>query len=125
MPADFSIDAQRRMVFSNATGVLTLSDALDHMDRLSRHPDFRPAYNQLFDFRKVTEIALSGDDIQEIAARNIFAPGSRRAFLVATGLQFGMARMFATYRRFGGEQGISVFTDANKARSWVSLPDEA
>jgi hypothetical protein len=124
MPADFYIDTKRRMVFSNATGVVALGDALSHMDRLSHHPDFRPEFNQIFDFRQVTEIALSNEDVQKLAKRNIFAAESRRAFLVTPGLQFGVARMFAAYRVIAGEQGINIFTDGKEARSWVSLPED-
>jgi hypothetical protein len=112
------------MVFSKATGAFTFEDALGHMDRLSRHPDFRPAFNQILDFRQVTELALSGDDVQELAKRNIFAADSRRALLVTSGLQFGLARMFASYRGIAGEEGIRVFTEAKEARSWVRLPEE-
>jgi len=112
------------MVFSRATGVVTVADVLGHMDRLSRHTDFRPEFSQIIDFREAAEVRLSSDEVQEIARRNVFAAESRRAILVTPGLQFGLARMFATYRELAGEQGIHIFTDAAEARSWVSLPEE-
>jgi hypothetical protein len=125
MPATFSIDVQNKMVHSKATGVLNRADLQAYMDQLSGHPDFRPEFNQIADFRQVRDIALSNDEIRELAGRRIFAPKSRRAFLVADQLVFGLARMFATLREIGGEQGIRVFTDAKEARSWVSPPDAA
>ena len=125
MPADFSIDAQRRIVFSRAEGVLTVAEILDNSDRMRRDPEFRPDFNQLFDLRGVTKFELSNEDIEQLARQLIFAPESRRAFLVTPGLQVGMARMFATYRTIaGGEHGIRIFTDPGEARSWVSLPGE-
>jgi len=112
------------MVFSRVTGVLTFGDVLDHMDRLSRHPDFRPTYDQIIDFRQATEMALSDEEIRDLARRNIFGAGSRRAFLVNPGLQYGLARVFETYREMAGEHGIRIFTDDNEALSWVSLREE-
>ena len=124
MPADFSIDVKHRMVFSKATGVLTVGNVLDHMDRLIHHPDFLPAFNQIFDMREVTEIEMSNEDIKRLAGPNIFATESHRALLVTPGLQFGLGRMFATYRELAGETGIRILTDEKEARSWVSLPEE-
>lgn len=83
MPADFSIDARLGIVFSKATGVLCWDDAVDHMDRSSSHPDFRPEFNQLFDFRQVQRTILSHDEIHRLANRRIFSEHSLRAFVVA------------------------------------------
>jgi hypothetical protein len=125
MSADFFIDVERRMVLSAAAGVLTVGDVLNHMDRLIHHSDFRPEFNQIFDMRKVTDIELSNEDIKKLATKNIFAPASHRALLVTPGLQFGLGRIFATYREIAGETGIRILTDEKEARSWVSLLEEA
>jgi hypothetical protein len=120
MPADFTIDTERETVFSEATGVFTLGDALSHVDRLIGHPDFKPVFNQIIDFRQATGMALSCDDVRNLAKQNIFSADSRRPFLVTPGVQFGLGRVFATYRELEVEQGIRIFTDANEARSSVS-----
>jgi hypothetical protein len=122
--AEFFIDVERRMVFSKATGVLTVGDVLDQMDKLTHHPDFQPEWNQIMDMRNVTAIELSGDDIKKLATRNIFVAPSRRAMLVTPGLQFGLGRIFATYREFAGETGIRILTDEKEAHSRVSLLEE-
>jgi hypothetical protein len=124
MSADFIIDVRRSMVFSRATDVLTVGDVLDHMERLTSHPDFRPEFNQIFDMREVTRVEMSGEDIKRLATKNIFAPVSRRALLVTPGLQFGLGRIFATYREFAGETGIRILIDEREAHSWVSLIEE-
>ena len=124
MPADFFIDARLGMVFSKATGVIRWVDAVDHMDRLSTHPDFRPEFNQLFDFREAQGVALSHDEIHRLSTRKIFGERSRRAFVVAGDFQFGIARMFSIYREMQGEPGIQVFREMNKALTWLSLTAE-
>ena len=124
MPADFFIDAQRGMVFSKAKGVLTWADVVGHMDRLQSHAEFCPEFNQLSDFREVTAIALSHEDVKELAKRTIFSPRSRRAFVVFGDWQFGIGRIFGTYREMEGETGIAIFREMNEALSWLSLAAE-
>lgn len=128
MPADFHIETGRKMVFSKAVGVLGLAEVLDHMERLLAHPDFRPEFNQLMDFREVTEMTLSHAEIRQLALRTIFSPTSMRAFVVKGDLQFGIGRMFTTYREFEGEIGIVIFKEMKDALAWLSLeaePDSA
>ena len=124
MPADFFIDTQRRVVFSKGTDALGRAEVLDHMDRLQSHPDFHPEFNQLCDFRQIKTIALSHEDVMELARRTIFRVPSRRAFVVSGDLQYGTGRVFAAYRELAGEPGIVVFREMDKALSWLSLPAE-
>ena len=121
MPADFYIDAPRRLVFSRGTGVLTFADCRGHMERLLGEPGFRPEFNQLIDFRDVTDVAISAEEIVLLAARNVFSPKSRRAFVVANDLQFGLARMFRSYRENAGEKGIQIFREMKEALVWLAL----
>lgn len=121
MPADFFIDVPLATVFSKAMGQFGLSEAQDHMDRLLRHPDFRPEFRQLSDFREITKVTLTHPEISQLAARRIFSNTSKRAFVVSNNVQFGLSRMFGTLRAFEGETGIHVFRDMDKALAWLSL----
>lgn len=123
MPIEFSIDAQRGVVFSKAVGVIRFADALDHMDRLRRDPLFRPEFSELYDFRPITELAMSSAEVRELATRTVFAAESQRAFLVSSDLGFGMSQMFRSYREIGGERGIQVFKAEDEARAWLQLSD--
>jgi hypothetical protein len=124
MPADFFVDAGRRVVFSRFAGVLTRAVAWDHMGRLRRHRDFRPEFDQLADFRPVTAIEMSHEDIREFAHASLFSPGSKRAFLVGSDWQYGMARVFGTYRELEGEAGIAVVRTMEEALRWLGLRGE-
>lgn len=124
MPADFFIDTQREIVFSKATGVLSAADVYDHMDRLKSSPDFRPEFNQLFDFRSVTKALLPHDEVRALAKQAIFSPRSRRAFVVSGDLNFGIGRVFGTYRELEGETGIVIFKEIREALAWLALSAE-
>ena len=121
MPADFYIDAQRGVVFSKAAGVLNRADVLDHMERLVHHLDFRPEFNQLADFRQTTKVALSSEDVRELSTKAILSTRSQRAFVVSSDLQFGLCRVFGTYRELEGEKGVMIFREMKAALSWLSL----
>jgi hypothetical protein len=124
MPSDFYIDVPQRVVFSSATGVVVSGDVLDHMERLRSDPNFIPEFNQILDLRAVTKFQIPSEDIRGFAKRNVFAPTSKRSFLVASESLFGVARMFDTYRKMEGEQGIKIVSDMDQARSWVGLSKE-
>src|SRR5260370_29810796 len=124
MPADFYIDAQHGIVYSKANGVLGRAKALDHMDRLSAHPEFRPEFNQLFDFRQVAKVELTPKQVRVLAMRKIFCERSKRAFVVSSDLQFGLSRVFEAYRNLAGEKGIRIFREMGEALSWLELSAE-
>lgn len=119
MPEFYKIDKERRLVLTTGSGVVTLADAVSHMDKLSKDPDFDPSFSQIMDFTQVTRIELSGDDIRRLAQRTIFSPHSRRAFIAPDEVAFGIGRMFETLRSLEGEKGIRIFRSLEEALDWV------
>lgn len=122
MPANFVINEKLRTVFSRGAGVLTLADIVGHMDRLQADPQFNPDFNQIIDFTDVTQLDLTVEQIEQLAKRNIFSARSRRAYVVAADLLFGMGRMFASLREAEGETGIIIFREMPPAIVWANVP---
>jgi hypothetical protein len=91
------------------------------MDRLSADPEFDPTFSQLIDFAGITKVTLSHDEIYDLSSRHVFASDARRAFVTTTMEQFGLARMFQSYRAAKGETGIRVFTVMEEALVWLEL----
>jgi hypothetical protein len=123
MPANFIIDVQHRLVFSTGDGVFTHADFLEHMARLQRDARFQPEFDQLVDCRAFT-LQLTSEEISDLASRSVFSSRSRRAFVVASSLQFGLSRMFAAYREEKGRQETMVFRDLREALAWLNLPPD-
>lgn len=119
MPAFYKIDKERRLVMSSASGVFTLADAVSHMERLSKDPDFDPSFSQIADFTQVSRIELSSDEIPRLAQRGIFSAHSHRAFITPNETIFGIGRMFETLRGFEGEVGIRIVRTLEEALDWV------
>ena len=119
MPAYYKIDKERRLVMSTGSGVLTMTDALAHQEKLLKDPDFSPGFSQLMDLTQVTNVEFGTEDLRRLAQRSIFSPDSRRAILVSSDVVFGLSRMFEIFRETLGETGIRVFRNLDDALEWV------
>jgi hypothetical protein len=125
MPVFYKIDKERKLVLSSATGVLNREEAASHQLRLLSDPEFDPNYSQLLDFTHITRLDLSAADVRRLAQRTIFSADSRRAFLVASDLAFGLGRMYEILREAAGERGIRIFRDLEEALDWALSQQEA
>jgi hypothetical protein len=124
MPAFFFIDLQREVVFSRATGPVSYGDLAAHVEQLRDHPDFRPEFGQLCDVRHASDIRVSALEVARLAGKTVFCPTAKRAMVVSSEFQFGMARMLANYLGTQGEHTLTVFRQMPKALSWLGLSDE-
>src|SRR3954469_10863488 len=125
MPYRIKVDPQKAVVISRFDGILDRPTARAHMDQLLGDPTFRSEFFQLIDFRSVTRVDLTAEDVRALADREVFSPHSRRAFLVATDIQFGLSRLFGTHRNILGEKYIAVFRAMAEAANWIGLDEVA
>jgi hypothetical protein len=56
---------------------------------------------------------------RDLARSHLFAPGTRRAFVVARDVDYGMSRLFQAYVVEGVV--LEVFRDMEKAEEWLGL----
>jgi hypothetical protein len=119
MSLSYTIDADRRLIIVRARGVLTESDVSRARARLRQDPEFDPEFDQLFDARDVEDIALSKEGMARLADTSILAPAVRRAFVAATTLQYGMARMFTAVSE-QRQHVTQVFRRLEEAEAWLA-----
>jgi hypothetical protein len=124
MSLSYTIDASRRLIIVRAAGVLTETDVNRARERLRHDPTFDRAFDQLFDAREVEDVALSKAGMARLADTSILAPEVRRAFVAATTLQYGMARMFTTMSDQRNHV-TQVFRDLDDAEAWLAHPRSA
>ena len=124
MSTEFAIDSEHGLVVSWGTGVFGHADYLEHMERLGREAGFKPELNHLVDCRGFDAFNLTAGQLQDLGQRSIFAANSRRAFVVASQLQYGLSRMFASYREVRSGQTTMVFRTVPEALRWLDLPDD-
>jgi hypothetical protein len=119
MPAEYRIDRSSRRVLSSVKGVYSYDVAVMRMRQLQKDPEFDPSFALLMDFREATKVDLSHNEIVDLSNIHVFLPESKRAFVVASPEQFGLARMFASYRSPKKQQVFCVFTDMDDAVAWL------
>ena len=122
MPAKFIIHPDHRLVVSSGTGVFRHADFLWHMARLAEDPEFNPEFNHLVDCRGFASLDLTTAQIEDLACRSIFDVRSRRAFVVASDLQFALSRVYAAYWDVKARQEVMVYRDLREAVAWLALP---
>lgn len=123
MPISRKIDSDRNLTMMKASGPITLINMRMAYEALLVDPGFMPHYHILWDFSEAEADMLSlinGEELFSWIELTIPLRGenSKTAFVVAKGVDFGLARMFATeiedtYR------GIEVFHDLNEAIEWL------
>ena len=116
----YRIDDDRETVFTTAEGVCTDTDLQEHLAGLTNDPNFKPFLNQLIDLRDVTSWELTTSAFREAARGAPFGEGSRRAFVVAKDLTYGMARMYQILTDEDPAK-VSVFRDIVEANEWLGL----
>jgi len=119
VPATYEIDKQRRLVIATLADPVTVAEALASQERLLRDPDFDPSFSQIVDCTRFTASGLQASDVRRLAERNVFSPGSHRAFVVSSNLVYGFGRMFEMLRESAGEDGIRVCRDLDEAVDWI------
>lgn len=123
MPVKYVIDKERRPVISTAWGRVTFAEARAHQERLRGDPDFHPEFNQFLDATAVTALDISSEEAKTIGRNSPhFSASSRRAWVAASALLFGMGRMIGIYREMaGGAEQFRVFNDREQALKWLGL----
>ena len=125
MAWDYTIDREKKLVISTATGAFTAPDAFAHQNKLRSDPNFNQDFSQLLDFSAVTSVQIYSESIVQLAHATIYSEKSRRAFVVRDALTFGLARMFGTYRDIAkGKEKIRIFEGPNEAVQWLVHGDE-
>jgi hypothetical protein len=124
MPATFVIDHDRKLVLSRAWGILAPSDLEATQRGIQDDKRFEPMYRQIYDFSEVTEIRVTGSDLQSLAYTSPFSQGARRAIVVNSDAAYGMARMYGLMGDRDSEY-FRVFRDRQSALRWLGVEESA
>ena len=117
-PECYEILPERRLLRCRIWGVLTNEELIGHYRRIRSDPAFDPTFAQLGDLRDVTEFSVGTETVQAAADLDVFAATARRALVVTQDVQYGVARMFATFSELAGHP-VRVFRDYHDAEEWV------
>lgn len=118
MKVEYSIDQDRRLILTRATGIVKFADINSHQDRLLADPDFVETFDQLIDTSEAEAIEISVMEAIVLARRSIVSPQSRRAFVATQPHIYGLGRLMEIYH--GPRALVKVFDSMGEAMAWVS-----
>jgi hypothetical protein len=124
VPAEYRIDWPNRLIRVHLWGEVTPAESTENRRRLLSDPAFNPDFWELIDMRDVTSFGkVSSTDVKDDASLSFhFGPETRRALVAASGIGYGMARMWAVYREAnGGKEQIQVFRSVEAAEAWLGV----
>lgn len=127
MPIDFRILPAQEIALCRAWNSVDDRDFLEHHDRLVQHEHFHSSLNQLFDLQSVTNLEVTTATLRELARRNPFGPGARRAIVIEPGnpLTFGLARMYQGHAAEDPDRVVVQFDRVEGALEWLGVGPEA
>ena len=125
MPIEYKINVKEGLVVSTASGIVTTEEFLDHEHSLARDKHFRPSFNQFADFRQVTSMNLTAEELDRIASVGPWSSSSRRAAVIPTDLFFGQARMYEVFNEMHGGLLLTeyIFIHSSSSERSVVLDD--
>jgi hypothetical protein len=121
MSIDYRIDKSLGLLVLTGRGSIQVEDINACFERLLEDPDYSFVRQELADFREAS-FTLDPGDVRKLAQSTRGRPAGhridRRAILVASDLQYGLARMFSQLVAPSG-QDVQPFRDMEEARAWL------
>ena len=118
MPATYEIDVAQSLILSMVTGVVSAAEMEAHQAAIAADPRFSPTFDTLMEFGPDSLFNGTGGDIQRLSQSNPYGRGTRRAYVVANDLHFGLSRMAQEYSDMTGTQ-VELFRDRQAAMAWL------
>ncbi|MCW8955879.1 MAG: hypothetical protein OQL09_03280 [Gammaproteobacteria bacterium] len=123
MTLDTIIDTHINIVIHTAYGKFGPGDVKHILDGLISNPDFKQDMNVVWDFREVTDINFSAEELKQIVGYTeahlaYRKPDYKLALVASDDLIFGLARMFMAYSEHLPIK-ITTLRTLKEAMAWV------
>jgi len=127
MPINYTIDEERNLVLTVASGTLYDADVMQHKAALRDDPRVTPDIKELSDVRGIEQLDVTETGIRQMIRfdRDAAAStGGHTLAIVATeDIIFGMARMYEMLTE-QNVRSVQVFRDIDEATRWLLDPPE-
>ena len=121
MPLGFHIDVEREVLFVRGWGTVTDADVRAHASALRLDPRFDATWPLLADGREITDLRVTGGFLRHY--QSPLDGATRRVFVVASDVVFGMARMYG-FLATDDDEAVAVVRSLSAALAWLGLPEE-
>ncbi|MEP6810141.1 MAG: hypothetical protein ABI992_07845 [Chthoniobacterales bacterium] len=119
MPANVTIDVERKLVITDCAGMVTDAEFLEARRQLLADPDFDPSFDRLWDFSAVTEERVSAETLAHLVATSPHHDAILRAVVVSMAPQtLSRVMDFVSQSRKYNRQ-IAAFPTRKSAEEWL------
>lgn len=124
MAISYRIDEAKGVVITTATGVLTDDDLLQHKERLTVEPRWKPGMRELSDIRRIERLEVTALGVKSLVSHDERSADRLRSFrlaiVTADEVVFGMGRMYQMMTERNVPH-VRIFRDMDEAIEWLDL----
>lgn len=114
----YSIDKTERRVWVKFKGRLTFDVIATYAGHLAANGQFEPSYGELVDLRLIQTVALTAEELIQLADKvDPFELNSKRAFVAQCEDQIRAARLHQLLRP--GSENMRIFISLGEAQQWL------
>ena len=118
MPASYELFPEDHLVVVTYSGELSLEDIIAVRQQGMQDPEFDTNYDVIDDVSRVESTDIRFEELGQLSAKSVAKTGVKRAFVVTTDFQRGMANMYRVLSESHG-QSFEIFKDFEQAKKWV------
>jgi hypothetical protein len=124
MPVAYTIDPEHRLIYNRVSGPVTRGVLDVVREANTRDARFDATFDIILDITDADIRSLRTADVVNRAQRNDWAPAARRVLVTSTPEQFGLGRLFQSYRTLvDGNAKIFVCSSMAAALEWLGIAD--
>jgi hypothetical protein len=124
MPLKYKILDDEKLVYVIGAETITFDELLDHLDDLSKDPQYKAPMKKLVDYRNIEKIGVSMAEsrtfFKKKASLDKVFSGEKCAIVAIQDFDFGMSRAHTAYIE-GADIETVVFRDIQSALSWLNV----
>lgn len=113
-----AVHRKQQLAYVRVWGALDVSSLLKLRHEILTHPDFEPGFDLLADVGALDTTALTLADMSTIARLQLWKPTGRRALLVRSDEQMGLAQAFAALR---DPESVFIGRYLGEALDWLGI----
>ena len=124
--ATYRIDPQRRLIVITYVGAISFDDIRRIQTLAKQDRAFDPLFSVLLDGSHADLSAITDDDLMSIAMNTPMDLTARRAFVVNSAVNRGMAQQFYSLSELRGRSfPFALFDNLEAAIRWIATPASA
>lgn len=128
MPISYTIHSDHRLVVTRFTGYVGDDEFRQARESILNDPDCKPGFDELADLTELEDSDVTSDSMRSAAVETkqfdeTCTTKPKLAVVVATGLQFGLSRMYGAYADIEKAETVRQFYDAQEALEWLDAAD--